>query len=203
MTDRRGRHRTNMELPVEVKEAMKESDEPMWKVVDKAVRMYFGMDEGSTEHALNRRIEELEDRISALDDEIDQRTSERDEAAELRDELVEKRNRIREEKATHRERLDEILDKMLDQADKTVLAWMSDLKEAATEEYGSPSNENIERVVGDLRTRRDERNLAIPDHRFRRSPSPTSSAAKADGGSSNKLKFAESLANGADVEGDD
>lgn len=170
MSSREGRHRTNMELPVEVKEAMKEEDEPMWQVVTKAVRMYKGLDEGSTEHALNRRIEEVREQRDALDDEITQKQKERDEKEELLEQLIEKRDKIREKKESHRERLDNILDEMMNQQQKIVMAWMSDLKEAATEEYGDPSKSNIERVVGDLRTRRDERNLAIPDHRFQRSP---------------------------------
>jgi len=194
MTSREGRHRTNLEIPVEVKEAMKDDDDPMWKVVEKAVRMYKGLDEASTEHALNRRIEEKEQRIEHLEEERDQITQELEKERELKADLEEKRDTIREKKQSHRERLDDILDEMLTQTNKNVLAWMSELKEAAKEEYGTTSSSNIERVVGDLRTRRDERNLAIPDHRFQRTgTAPNSGVSKADGDGGPQLKSVQKL----------
>lgn len=204
MSSRQGRHRTNMELPVEVKDAMKECDEPMWKVVDKAVRMYMGMDQASTEHALDRRIDELEERVESLEDEIDQKQREKEEALELLEELKDKREQIREKKESHRERLDNILDEMLNQQQKVVMAWMSELKEAATEEYGDPSSSNIERVVGDLRTRRDERNLAIPDNRFRRSAGAMNHTLAQTDGADDTPAWKEDLLNDDGfVEGDD
>jgi len=62
MTRRDGRKSWGAELPVETIEALKkeakESDLPQWKVADQALRMYLGLDEGSTEAALERQLED-------------------------------------------------------------------------------------------------------------------------------------------------
>lgn len=204
MTRRDGREGIRAEIPLETKDAMRDEEDPYWKVIDKAVKMYLGLDEGSTEHAITRMIDQLDEQLDVKHEERDQLEQEIEDLEQRREDLVQKREDIREKKQSHRERLDDILDEMLVQSEKTVLAWMNELKEAAAEEYGSTSTSNIERVVGDLRSRRDERDLAIPYHRFKRSagpPTPGASgqAIQADGGSELSA-WEESLLESADDE---
>jgi len=64
------------------------------------------------------------------------------------------------------------------------MAYMSEIRSAATDEYGRDTKNNIDRVVADLRDRRDEQGLEIPDTQFKRTGASVTSdtPAAADGG---------------------
>lgn len=196
MTRREGRKTWAGELPVEtihaIKKESKESDMPMWKIVDQACRMYLGLDEGSTEAALERKLEELDDKLTEYEQKVESIENEREELREQKQLISEQLEEIREKKASYKERLDEILEDMLENPNKTVMAYMSDIRDAATDEYGRDTKDNIDRVMADLRDRRTERGLEIPDHRFKRTSASVTSdgPAAADGGQSQPdLKF--------------
>ena len=205
MASRKGRKSWAGEIPVEtlnaLKEESKQSDLPMWKIVDQALRMYLGLDEGSTEAALERKLEELDDKLEEYEQKVETIQSEREELREQKQLVAEQLEEIREKKASYKEKLDEILEDMVEHPNQTVMAYMSEIKDAATDEYGQPTKDNISRVIADLKDRRDERDLEIPDHRFKRTAASVSSnqPAAADGGQSQPdLKF---LSESADESG--
>jgi len=206
MTAREKRESVRAEIPVDTKEALKDADGAYCEVIDEALRMFFGLDEGSTEHALERMLEQKDAQIDEKIAELEQGFEELDRMYNEREELEQKLADIREKKQTHNERLDAILDEMVEQRGKNVLAWMGELKEAAREEYGTSSKSNIERVVGDLRSRRDERGLAIVDHRFQQQGAMAnqSNTVRADGGEETELNSEKLLEQGGSLwEGDD
>lgn len=168
MTNRDGRKATAVELPIETREALKEQDVPMWKSIDEAVKLALGLDEGSTEAALERRLEEIDSEIDSHREVIEEKEQRVEDLLETRSDLSDKLEQIRQKKQSYKEQLDTVLEEMLEDKSKNVLAWMSEIRDASVEEYGRDTDSNIERVIADLRKRRDERALAIQDHRFQR-----------------------------------
>lgn len=190
MTSRKGRKLWSGELPVETIQALKEeadkSDMPQWKIADQAFRMHLGLDEGSTEAALERQLEDARKELKQRKQEREQLKQEEDQLEDRLDMLSEQLESVREQKASYKEQLDSILENLLDNPNQTVMAYMSDIRDAATDEYGRDTKDNISRVISDLRDRRDERSLSIPDHRFKRTGASVTSEpnATADGGQS-------------------
>lgn len=185
MADRDGRKATAVELPIEVREAMKDEDAAMWKVVDEAVRMYLGIGTESTEAGIERRISELERERNEHLEAIQERANRIQEIDDLLEDLVADLESLREKKASYDEQLHTILEELQESSMKTVLAYQSEIRQAAIDEYGQDTQGNIERVVNDLRKRSEESNYAIADHQFRTTsgPTPTSGqTATADGG---------------------
>lgn len=183
MTSRDNRNSIRVEIPVETKQALKESDEAMWRLVDEALRLSLGLDEGSTEAAIEARLEDVQDERSELleqREEIEHRLTELDEQEE---DLEQKLADLREKKASHKERLFKILNEMeKDDRGRNILAWSADLKEAASHEYGSQSKDNIRRVIEDVRQLATEEGYAIAADRLSRNTA-SGTAAAADGGS--------------------
>ena len=188
MSSRKGRKLWSGELPVETLEALKkeakESDMPQWKVADQALRMYLGLDEGSTEAALERQLEDVRQELEQRREQRQQLKQEEDQLEERLDMLSEQLEDVRDRKQSYKEQLDGILEDMLENPGQTVMAYMSRIKDAATDEYGRPTKENNSRVIADLRDRRDERGLEIAAHRFKRTSASVRSEpnAAADGG---------------------
>jgi len=176
MTSRDGRKQTKVELPIETRQAMKDEDSAMWQVVDQAVRMYLGMGAESTEAGIERRLEELYNEREGHIDVIQERANRVREIDEIAADLETQLEELREKKATYHEQLDAILEAMQDHPDRNVLAWMSEIRNAAIDEFGNDTSSNLDRVINDLRDRRDEQNLEIPDHRFRKSSGPSPQA---------------------------
>lgn len=189
MTSRDNRARVHVEIPVETKQALKEADGSMWEVLDEGARMVMGLDEGSTEAAIENRIENIRQEQTEIDDQrqsLDQRLKE---LQEMEEDLTSQLESIRQKKETHRERLDAILDQMEDDPQsRPVLAWMSDLRDASMHEYGSESRDNMRRVVEDLRNRSAEEGRAIAPHRLSRTASAQGQSANADGGDEPDLR---------------
>jgi len=156
------------QIPYETKRALKEADTTIWEAVDEAVRTHFGLDETSTEAALKAELESIEEEQEDIRDQMavlkDQLETLDERKAHYESEL----ENVRERRQSYKDGIDELLDEMLDQPEKTVLAWSSKLKDLAQQEYGTGTDSNIDAVVADIRERRDERHLAVPDHRFQR-----------------------------------
>jgi len=176
VTNRDGRKATAVELPLETREAMKDEDSAMWKIVDEAVRMYLGMGAESTEAGIERRLEELRSERAEHLDVIQERANRVREIDEIAEDLETQLETLREKKATYHEQLDAILEAMQEHPDRNVLAWMSEIRDAAIDEFGNDTSSNLDRVINDLRDRRDEQDLEIPDHRFRKSSGPSPQA---------------------------
>lgn len=197
MTSRDDRSRLHVEIPVETKQAMKDEDGPMWKLIDEGVRMALGLDEGSTEAAIERRLEEIDQERGEISEQIEELNARLDQLAAMEDDLEKRLHNIRERKESHDERLCTILDEMAnDNRNRPAQAWMSAIKEAATLEYGSDSKNNIRRIFEDLRNAALEEDYAIESARLSRSASTQPQAAAADGGNDWKA-----LSNGADGDG--
>jgi hypothetical protein len=185
VTSREDRSQTHLEIPVETKQAMKEADGPMWKIVDEGVRMALGLDEGSTEAAIEQRLDEITQERNELRDQLGSIESRLDELDTIEADLEERLEHIRNEKQSHYERLDSILSQMLnDDRNRPVMAWMPEVKEAAVMEYGSDSKDNIRRIIEDLRNHALEEGYAIKSERLSRSTTVGGQPANADGGDS-------------------
>jgi DNA repair exonuclease SbcCD ATPase subunit len=184
MTSPEDRVQTNIRLPVATKQAIKEADGPMWKVVEEGVRMALGLDQGSTEAAIEARLEEIKQERNQKESQLQDIEKRLDELADMEEKLAQQLEQIREKKASHRERLDTVLASMEDDSNnRQVTAWMSKIREAAMHEYGGDSKENIDRVIGDLRQRATEEGLAIAPERFSRTASSNAKLlSSADGG---------------------
>lgn len=205
MIPREEREVLSVEIPFESKQALEDADGPMWQHVHEALKMYFGLDDVSTEAALESEIDEVQEEKQTLQEQVEEIMDRMQDLDERQEYLQEQKEKIEEQKQTYRERIDEILDEMLENPERTVMAWISEIKELSREEYGSASQDNIQTVIGDIRSRRDEQNLAIPDHRFQRNAqtSPRSGAgsgsmqAVSDGGSggSSDLRFSQKARN--------
>lgn len=188
MTSRDGRKSWMAELPVETIEEIREESKrtglPQWKIANQSFRLALGLDEGSTEAAVKRQLEQKLDNISKMEDQMEDLQSDLETERERAEELRQKLEEIRESKLSHREKLDSILDDLVENQSKTVMAYMSKIRDAATDEYGRDTKDNISRVIEDLRRRRDERELTIADHRFTRTGAKVRSeaTASADGG---------------------
>lgn len=176
----------SVEIPFETKQKLKEEADTMWKTVDEAIRMHLGMDENSTEAALRDELEKIQKERESFLEERELLESKLESLEEREQKLEDKLDTIEERKQSYQESIDDLLDDMVEQQSKTILAWSATLKELANQEYGRATEQNIETVVGDIRSRRDDRNLAIPDHRFARTTAgraaANSSMPAADGG---------------------
>jgi DNA repair exonuclease SbcCD ATPase subunit len=163
---------------------MKDADGPMWKIVDEGVRMALGLDQGSTEAAIEHRLGDLQTERSKLSDQLESIQSRLEQVESMEEDLESRLSRIREKKQSHRDRLDEILESMEeDTRSRPVTAWMSDIKEASLYEYGNESKDNIDRVIGDLRQRATEEGYSISPDRFSRTVAANSNLqSSADGG---------------------
>ncbi|WP_254810703.1 hypothetical protein [Natronosalvus amylolyticus] len=172
MASRKGRKLWSGEIPIETREELKQesidSDIPMWKIVNQALRMYLGLDEGSTEAALERQLEELQIDLRRSREQQQRIENEREEL-EKRAELVsEQLEAIRDKKDEYGDQLESILESLQSNRNKTVMAYIPQVREAAVEEYGRDTDKNITRVIADLRSKRDKWGYEIPDHQFKR-----------------------------------
>jgi uncharacterized protein YdcH (DUF465 family) len=168
-------------LPVETVDAMKEADEPMWKIVDEAVKMTLGLEDASTEEGYERRIAELKEQRAQLQDEIESKAQRLDRIDEKIERLTEQYEAYLDSRESYQSRIDEILDEMMAHSSRSIFGFKSELKEAAKQEYGRPTSENIEKVIQDVKERRDERDLAISDPRFTDRIAGNNQVATADG----------------------
>lgn len=189
MTSRKGREHVAAEISKETKEAMKESDEPMWKQIDDAVRMMKGLDEASTEEAFERRISRLVQRKKNVQSQIEDLQSEHESI--LQD--IEHEERRRREFLAERDSINEIQDEILDElasSTVSVYAFRSDLRDLARREYGHETTENIQKAITDLKERRRERDLDISDTQFTENVN-SQATGTADGGTSFKATSGE------------
>lgn len=185
MTDRDDRSRLHVEIPVETKQALKDADGPMWQLINDGVRMALGLDEGSTEAAIEQRLEEMRKERSEVSAQAEALHKRLDELDAMEEELEDRLANIREKKASHKERLDDVLDAMCkDERQRQVIAHMQLVRDAAMHEYGSDSKNNIDRVISDLRKRATEQGRDIMPSRFSRTPpaGPSTAQAANDGG---------------------
>lgn len=189
MSSREGRKQVAVEIPIETYQEMKDAESAMWEIVDEGARIVLGLDEGSTEAALENRLNDVRQERTEIENQFESLESRLDDLESMEADLTDQLESVRQKKETHRERLDAILDAMADdQQNRPVIAWMEDLRDASTHEYGSESKENIRRVIEDLRNRAAEEMYAISPHRLTRTGSVQGQNANADGGDDSDLR---------------
>lgn len=166
MPSRDGRKQWAGYLPVETVDAMKDADEPMWKIVDEAVKMTLGLQDASTEEGYERRLAELREQRDQLEEEIESKQERLDRIDEKIERVSEQYQAYLDSRESYLSRIDGILDGLLDEPQKSIFAFKGELSEAAKQEYGRPTSENVQKVIEDAKDRRDERGLGINDSRF-------------------------------------
>ena len=199
MTSRKGRESVRVEIPKEVKEALKEDDKPMWEGITDSVRMNYGIADADTEPAFRRRIERLEQRIVNLKSEKEEVEQELSTLEQARDD----EQRALEQYLDERETIETIQDRILETLAGTSLSVRSqsaDLREIARRQHGHETDDNIDKVISELKDRRDEQGYDVPDEQFRDSANlsanghlpgrtlatddgPTAALKRSDGGS--------------------
>jgi chromosome segregation ATPase len=165
VTSRKGREAVRAELPKETKEALKASEKPMWKVIDEAVRMSLGVGDANTEAAFRRRIEQLEQERSDVQTQIGALNKE---LATIEQRLEDEQSRL-EQYLEEQESIQDIQDRILSELETSsmsVFRWKSELRDLARREYGHETDANIQKAISDLKTRRDELGLEIPESQF-------------------------------------
>jgi len=165
MTSRKGREGIRAELPKETKQALKEADEPMWKLIDNAVRMSMGVGDADTEQAFRRRIDRIEQELANVQDEIAALNKKRE---RLEQDLEDEQSRL-EQYLAERDSIETLQDEILDDlasSSVSVYAHRSTLRDLARREYGHETTANIQKAITDLKERRTERALDISDAQF-------------------------------------
>lgn len=170
MTARDDRVHISAEIPSSVNEALEaEKDRrgtPKWKIITDGLRLELGLDAESELAGLQRRIQRLEDERAELED---QREATVEEISEIDEELArlrDEKERIEENRASFEETLDEILAELEADRSKTAYAFRSELRSAATLEYGQATEETISEVVEDLRDRASEIGAEVREEQF-------------------------------------
>lgn len=165
MTSRKGRVSVHVELPEETREALKEADEPMWKVLHNSVKTNLGLGDVETEQALQNRVNRLVQREENVQSEIEDRED------ELETILADKKAAQAQLDAYLKERdsIETIQRRVLEAVAGTsmsVYSQISDLRDLAEQEYGRATDENIEKAIVDLEDRCDELSVDVADVQF-------------------------------------
>lgn len=180
MTSRKGREHVAAEISKEVKQSLKDGEEPMWKQIEEAVRMMKGLDDTTTEEAFDRRIDGLVQEKENVQSQIEDLQSQVDTLVQE----IEDEQRRKEEYLAERDSIQEVQDTVLDAiagTEMSVFVKREQLRELARREYGHETDENIDKAISDLKERREEREMAIQDWQFRENVN-TKPGATADGG---------------------
>lgn len=165
MTARGDRERITAEIPPEAKQAVKDDDENMWEAITDAIMMKYGLADVETEEAFRTRIERIEQRIQNLQS---QKEEVEEEIATLEQDR-EDEQRALEQYLNKRETIETIQNRILETLEGTSLSVRSqsaDLREIARREYGHETDENINKVISDLRARAEERGREVSDSQF-------------------------------------
>lgn len=179
---RKSRESTHLELPAEVKEALKSEDDDMWRIVTDAVRTYLAVDTDSIaalrrqEERLEAEITEIKTRLQSLEDE--------------HDELLAKKQRVRsqieqleEERCSYDEILDSIIETLADDPSLGIASQMSDIETAAEIQNGGVATEDaIDQVCQDIRSRVNERDIEIVPRQLHRDLLATGANVKSSDG---------------------
>lgn len=172
MTSRDGRKRVTVEIPIEAKQALKDDDQVMWKGIAEAVEMKYGLGDAETEAAFRRRIERLEQKIENVQSQKEELEQELD---TLQQDLEDEQRALRQY-LDERETIETIQDRILETLEGTSLSVRSqsaDLRDIARRQYGHETDKNIDKVISELKDRRDEQGCDVPDVQFRDITNPS------------------------------
>lgn len=168
---RSNREGTHIELPVEIREAMKDEDDPMWRIVADAVQIYLGLEQDNLA-ALNRRVELTNQQISNIEDELEELEAERDELASRRDQLNMQIDQLHEERQDYDEILEDVINELVASESLGIDSQFTALRAAAeVQNDGVATEDAIESVREDVRSLVHERDVDVADRQL--SPSQT------------------------------
>jgi chromosome segregation ATPase len=174
------RRGTHLELPVELIEEMKSLDEDMWRVTTEALRVYLGA-EGDSVAALRRQADLLDDQIAELNDEMQSVQAERDEKIDQRDRITDRIEQIKADRREYEEILDDIIEALVENPSLNIASQRSELEAAAEiRNDGYISEDEIDQVCADVRTRVSDSAVQIAPYRLRRDTSPHATGDEAD-----------------------
>jgi predicted DNA binding CopG/RHH family protein len=187
-----GRVALGWEIPIEDKEALKEEANKRgmsyWEYLHQLISDSLGLEDASTEAAYRRKLGQLDQEIESLEtkkerieNELEQKRADREFYQDGLDEIL-------ENKASYEEQLDEILGALEDSPNKRVIAFRSQIKEAAKDEYGSPTESNLESVREDLWDRAMDQTREVKEYQFKEGTGESVPlGAAADGGNDRRM----------------
>lgn len=163
-----GRKGTHLELPIEVIEEMKAADEDMWRIVTEAVKTYLAVETDSLA-ALQRQAKLLAEEITEIEDEIQSLEQTLDDRV-LQKERVETRiERLKANRRAYDEIIDDIIDQLAADPSLGIASQRRDLEAAAEiRNDGIVTDDAIDEVCSDVRSRADERDVHIEPQRLHR-----------------------------------
>lgn len=178
--NRDNREALGMEVPPDVKEALKNADDPQWHAVTKAVRAYYGLDDA--EDVLENRLAELQKRRDRILTEIDELRSEVDDIENEMQAIEEKLEKQQNGKAEYWDRIKDITQKLA-QNEGRIIAYENDIRDICVRRWGEVTEQRKAQIVDDIKSVADENGLVIEERKLSWSASPT--AAATDGRGSN------------------
>lgn len=165
---RETRDGTHLELPVELLEEMRAADEDMWRIVTNAVQTYLALETDSLA-ALRRQAEKLDGEIAELEDEIRSLEAERDDRVAQKERVTTQIKQLKADRRAYDDIIDEIIDQLAADPSLGIASQRRDLEAAAEiRNDGIVTDDAIDEVCGDVRTRADERDVHIESQRLYR-----------------------------------
>ena len=164
---RQSRESTHLELPVEVKEALKAEDDAMWRVVTEALRTYLAVDADSVA-ALRRQKERLEAEITDVETRLKSLEDECNELLAKKEQIQSQIEQLEADRRSYEDVLDSIIDTLADDPSLGIASQMTDLEIAAEiRNDGVATEDAIEQVCNDVRSRVNERDIDVGPRQLR------------------------------------
>lgn len=186
MANRDGRSAIGWEIQVETKQAIKEEANKRgmayWEFLDQLARDSLGLDDASTEAAYERNIERLEGEVASMEEEIERMDKELENKREQLQFYKDGLEELREGKASYQDQLDDVLTSLEDNPKKRVPAFRTEMREAATDQYGRPTESNLEQVKEDLWERAMDTQRDVQEYQFNAATGQKQAAAMATDG---------------------
>jgi chromosome segregation ATPase len=162
------RESVHLEIPIEVKEAIKMEDETMWKTVTDAVRVYLAVDTDSLA-ALQRQADRLENDITDIETRIQSLDEDRKRLVDKKERVQSQIDDIKECRRSYEEILDAVIDNLADDRSLGLGSQTAELEAAAEiRNDGIATDESIEQVCCDVRSRVNERDVDLDPQQLHR-----------------------------------
>ena len=158
---RESRESVHIEIPFEVKEALKSEDDDMWRIVTDAVRTFLAVETDSIA-ALRRHEERLEAEVSEVETRLQSLEDERDELRAKKQRVRTQIEQLEADRRSYEEVLDSIIETLAADPDLGIASQMTELEIAAEiQNDGVVTDDAIDQVCRDVRSRVNERDIDI------------------------------------------
>lgn len=162
---RENRETLYTEIPAEAKEIVDEQNVTNWEFVTEAIFEYAGGEQLDSVPALRRQINRMERDLRNLREEHRDLGKSIERKETRRSELKDRLHALEEEQQTTVEKLDALLDAMVD-SEMNVFVGHSRVENIARFEYAKTDDETQQQVLDDLQERATERDLDLVSERF-------------------------------------